>query len=42
MNLQENKYSRKLKSLDIYNLKSARISEVNNLRYNYFGAKNLT
>jgi len=36
MNLQKNKYSRKLKNLDIYNLKSARISEVNNLRYNYF------
>ena len=36
MNLQKNKYSRKLKDLDINNLKSARISEINNLRYNYF------
>ncbi len=36
MNLKKNKYSRKLKDLNINNLKSARISEVNNLRYNYF------
>ncbi len=39
MNLKNNKYSRKLKDLNINNLKSARISEVNNLRYNYFWGK---
>ncbi len=36
MDLQKSKFSRKLKNLNIYNLKSAKISEVNNLRYNYF------
>ena len=38
MNLDifQNKYSRKIKDLNINNLKSARISEINNLRYNYF------
>ena len=38
MNLEFNKakYSRKIKDLNINNIKSARISEINNLRYNYF------
>mgnify|MGYP001348142450 CR=1 FL=1 len=36
LDLSPNKYSRKIKDLNITNLKSARISEINNLRYNYF------
>ena len=38
MNLefQNIKYSRKIKDLNITNIKTARISEINNLRYNYF------
>lgn len=36
LNLSPNKYSRKIKDLNIANLKSSRISEINNLRYNYF------
>ena len=31
MSLEQNKYSRKLKDLDIKNLKTAKITEVNNL-----------
>ena len=38
MNLELNKakYSRKIKDLNVNNIKTARISEINNLRYNYF------
>ena len=34
--IKKTKYSRKLKDLNIIDIKSARITEVNNLRYNYF------
>ncbi len=36
LDISEVKYSRKIKDLSINNIKSARISEINNLRYNYF------
>ena len=36
MGIQDSKFSRKLKNLNINNLKSAMITEVNNLRYNYY------
>ena len=36
LDYKKNKYSRKLNKLNINNIKSARISEINNLRYNYF------
>ena len=36
LDFQNIKYSRKIKDLNIKNIKTARISEINNLRYNYF------
>ena len=36
LDISPNKYSRKIKDLNITDLKSSRISEINNLRYNYF------
>ena len=39
MSLKQNKFSRKLKDLDIKNLKTAKITEVNNLKYNYHWGK---
>ena len=36
IHFQNNKYSRKIKDLKIDNLKTAKITEINNLKYNYF------
>ena len=36
LDFQNIKYSRKIKDLNIRDIKTARISEINNLRYNYF------